>query len=264
MELCLRALRQYTDGPSYEIIVVDNGSQGESLEFLKSLSWIRLVDRGDQTPEKWIHAMNTALDIGLSMARGKYYLIMHSDTIVKRKGWLDRLVTAIETDEHTAASGTEKLEVRSRLRLMLKDATDTKRFRLWIKRTFLGDSTEALKLREPCPRDFAALYRTNILRENNLSFIGRDDYSAGDTMYRDLKELGYKAQLVDVREMMTYMDHIAHASGSILPERELKNKRMLVKTRLRLKRLFKRDDIAQLLNDPSLLQTPVQTTTSGS
>ena len=44
IKLCLRSIRKFTSSP-YEIIVVDNDSQDESLEYLKSLSWIRLIER---------------------------------------------------------------------------------------------------------------------------------------------------------------------------------------------------------------------------
>ena len=42
--LCLRSIRKFTEYP-YEIIVVDNNSRDESLEYLKSLKWIRLIER---------------------------------------------------------------------------------------------------------------------------------------------------------------------------------------------------------------------------
>ena len=44
MRLCLRALRRYTDGPPYEVIVVDNGSTDSSLDWLRSVGWITLVE----------------------------------------------------------------------------------------------------------------------------------------------------------------------------------------------------------------------------
>jgi hypothetical protein len=47
----LRSIRRFTRDVPYEVIVVDNGSKDDSLEYLRSLKWIRLIERGDSTPE---------------------------------------------------------------------------------------------------------------------------------------------------------------------------------------------------------------------
>lgn len=54
--------------------------------------------------------------------------------------------------------------------------------------------------------------------------------------------------------MMRNMDHIAHATGAILPERKLNRAHTFRKTRRRLERLFHRDDVDALLADDSLEQ----------
>jgi len=253
MTACLRAIRRYTpQGPAFEVIVVDNGSRDDSLDWLRSLGWIHLVERGERTPDDWIRAMATALDIGLERARGKYYLIMHSDTIVKREGWLQRLVDEISRGPDIGSAGTGKLETRGPVDLFFRRATDTKRLRLWVRRTFLGDIGARQLPREPCARDFCALYRTDVLRENHLSFVQKGGYSAGETIHYDLKKLGYRPGIIPVREVMQYIDHIAHATGAILPERKLNRAHMFRKTRRRLSNLLDREDIRSLLADPSL------------
>ncbi|MHC4100868.1 MAG: glycosyltransferase family 2 protein [Planctomycetota bacterium] len=252
MRLCLRALRRYTDGPRYEVIVVDNGSTDESLDWLRSMEWITLVERGESTPDNWIRAMNTALDIGLQRARGDYYLIMHSDTIVKRRGWLRRMVEAIESGPQVASCGSGKLEQRGAFAQFVRDATDTKRLRLWLRRTILRDAGARQLTREPCPRDYCAMYRTAALREHGLSFVSKGGYSAGETVYYDLKHHGYESSVIPVPEMMRNMDHIAHATGAIRPERKLDRAHTFRKTRRRLKKLFHRDDVDALLADDSL------------
>ncbi|MHC4653348.1 MAG: glycosyltransferase family 2 protein [Planctomycetota bacterium] len=200
MRLCLRALRRYTDGPRYEVIVVDNGSTDESLDWLRSMEWITLVERGESTPDNWMRAMNTALDIGLRRARGDYYLIMHSDTIVKRRGWLRRMVEALESGPQVASCGSGKLEQRGAFAQFVRDATDTKRLRLWLRRTILRDAGARQLTREPCPRDYCAMYRTAALREHGLSFVSKGGYSAGETVYYDLKHHGYESSVIPPRD----------------------------------------------------------------
>jgi glycosyltransferase involved in cell wall biosynthesis len=237
----------------YEVIVVDNGSKDESLDYLRSLSWIRLIERGDATPDNWVLAMATALDIGIREARGKYLLIMHTDVFFKREGWLRRLVDAIESDPKHAAAGTGKLETRSGLQRWLKDAFDTKRLKLWLRRSVLGDKSAIFLRRPNSPRDFCALYRLDVLRKHNLSFIQRGELSAGDTMYLHLVENGYTAAMIPVPEMMSYMDHIAHGTAGLkVGDRKLSHGHTQRKTERRVDEAFEQDYIKALQNDVSL------------
>lgn len=254
MTLCLRSIRRHSADVRYEVIVVDNGSKDASLDWLRSIPWIRLVERGEQTPEEWIVAMATALDIGIAQGRGKYLLIMHSDVIVKRPGWLRLLVDAIESgDDRTAAAGTGKLETKSKLSLALKKWTDTKRLKLFLRRTLLGDKRAVWLERPHAPRDFCALYRIDVLREHKLSFIQRGELSAGDSMYLNLVERGYNAKMIPVEEMVGYIDHIAHATAAVRPdERRLKHAHTQRKTERRIDELFSREDVKSLLADTAL------------
>ena len=43
--LCLRSLRKYTDFTKLQVLAVDNASGDESVEYLRSLPWIRLIER---------------------------------------------------------------------------------------------------------------------------------------------------------------------------------------------------------------------------
>ena len=257
MQLCLRAIRRYTTAPAYEVIVVDNGSRDESLDWLRSVGWVRLVERGDETPENWVLAMSTALDRGLALARGRYYLILHSDTIVKSAAWLPSLVALLEENERVASAGSGKLERRGAVARLLRSATDFKRLRIRFERGVLRKPFDpvrhrALLPREGCPRDYCAIYRTEVLREHGLSFVQKEGYTAGETVYRDLKSLGYETRILPVERMMELVDHIAHATGAILPDRELEDRRVLRKTRRKLRRLFARGDVEDLLADASL------------
>lgn len=251
--LCLRSIRRFTRDIPYEVIVVDNGSKDDSLDYLRSLGWIRLIERGDATPADWVLAMASALDIGIREARGKYLLIMHTDVFFKRQGWLRRMIDAIESDPRHAAAGSGKLELRSGIGKFLKNSFDTKKFKLWLRRTVMGDSSAVFLQRPNSPRDFCALYRLDVLRKHRLSFIQRGQLSAGDTMYLQLRENGYTAAMIDVDEMMSYMDHIAHGTAGLKPEqRKLGHALAQRKTERRLSDIFEQEHIQSLKGDRSL------------
>lgn len=254
--LCLRAIRRYTQGTPCEVIVVDNGSQDESLDYLRSLPWIRLIERGAQTPENWVVAFNTALDVGLAHSRGQYYVIMHTDTIVKHPDWLQRLMAPLEADPKCAASGAWKLELRHPLAEFTRRITDTTKAKLWLRRTFLGDARARQLKRELCPRDYCALYRAAPLRELGLRFQygGRfAGYTAAEQMYYQLKENGYHAAVIPTAEMMRYLVHLAHATAGLRPaQRRLEHRHAQKKSERRLRRLFG-SDLAQSLAADSTL-----------
>lgn len=85
IRLCLRSIRRYT-APPYRVMVLDNGSAGAALDYLRSLAWIELIDTG--VPNDQIAAQAAALNVGASRVETPYFLVIHSDTYVHRAGWL--------------------------------------------------------------------------------------------------------------------------------------------------------------------------------
>ena len=73
-------------------------------------------------------------------------------------------------------------------------------------------------------------------------------------MYYQLKEHGYRAEVIPTAEMMQYMEHIAHATGGLRPrQRRLDHLHSQKKAERRLRRLFK-SDLAKSLADDTLDQ----------
>ena len=255
---CLRAIRKYTQTVPIEVIVVDNGSEDESLSYLRSLSWIKLIERGKQTPEKWVHAFITALDIGFDNSHGKYFIIMHTDTLIKHPRWLERLLLPFDGNPKCAAVGAWKLEKRSPLYEFTKKITDTKKAKLWLRRTFLGDSNARQLKREPCPRDYCAIYRAEPIRRLALRFDSGErwaNYTAGEKMYYQLKENGYYAEVIETAEMMNYMEHLAHATAGLRPEqRHLRHRSKQIKSERKLRRFLNSALVKELLEDDTLDQ----------
>lgn len=255
--LCLRALRRHTRMIPYEVIVVDNGSRDPSLDYLRSLPWIRLIERtGDEIPENWVRAFITALDIGLANSRGRYFVVMHTDTIVKHPQWLQRLMAPLEADPACAASGAWKLEMRHPVLEFTKTITDTKKAKLWFKRTFRSDQSARQLKRELCPRDYCAMYRSEPIRRLGLRFDCAHrfpGYTTGEQMYYQLRENGYRAEVIPTAEMMRYMIHLGHATAGLRPkERRLRHRRSQKKSERRLRRLFGSDMAIELANDATL------------
>ncbi|HUU30715.1 MAG TPA: glycosyltransferase, partial [Phycisphaerae bacterium] len=126
VRLCLRAIRRFTDSP-FETIVVDNHSQDGSLEYLRRVGWIRLIERSGETEHEAVYAHASAMDLGTAAARGRWLVSLHTDTIVRREGWLRDLVARLEANPRAAALSSGKLETDPPWYRALKRLGDTRR-----------------------------------------------------------------------------------------------------------------------------------------
>ncbi|RME75461.1 MAG: glycosyltransferase [Planctomycetota bacterium] len=84
--LCLRLLKLNTS-ISHEIIVIDNSPQEPFGHYLARIPWITYCPN-PQAPS----SHRSALDMGVTLARGKWIAPLHSDTFVLKKGWLKEIL----------------------------------------------------------------------------------------------------------------------------------------------------------------------------
>jgi len=251
--LCLRAIRRFTTVP-FETIVVDNASGDDvSLEYLRGVSWIRLIERGDhEVPESGPGAHATALNIGLEAARGELVLAMHTDTIARRDGWLREMAEPFAGDERLAALGADKLDGPGPVRSALKALVDGKTYRRLALRLRGRAVAEDPKSRPPHARSFCALYRRSALVAEGLDFYPAGGYAAGEELYHALLSRGYRTRLLPARRMRDLVVHVAHATAYLSPERSIRTGRVRRRTAGRIDRLFTEPWVRALLEDESL------------
>jgi glycosyltransferase involved in cell wall biosynthesis len=250
MTLCLRSIRKHTRNDEVEVIVVDNGSKDDSLDYLRALKWIRLIERPEETHTNWPLNVFTAWDRGLEIARGKYYLTMHSDVFIREDGWLELLLREMLKGPSIAASGAWKLEVGHPLYL-------------WQKRVF-GFITNRIKAafgrKQPIawqeahyPRDYCALYRAEVLRRHNLTFCPKDGCrGGGSSIAKQLWDQGYEMGMIPVLELAEKVFHVAHGTAALVPEKSLNHRRAQRKVEHKVDELFAQDWILALEAEASL------------
>src|SRR3990167_4188244 len=119
-KLCLRLLRKFTDLQQAKVIVIDNDSQDDSLDYLRSLSWIELIERKAIPGETPVKSHSRALDMALERVTTPYVLSIHTDTLVKNAAWLTFLLTQIARSPTIGGVGSWKLESKSFWRRALK------------------------------------------------------------------------------------------------------------------------------------------------
>ena len=205
VKLCLHCIRKYTNSP-FELIVVDNGSGDHpSLDYLKTVKWIKLLIRQpkdiDPDPNR---AHRDALQVGLDAANHPYILSMHSDAFVLQEDWLIWMLAPMLNSSRIAATGTYKLAYRPYWHQVLVDIKHA------IRRTSPNNPSA------PFIRSHCALYKRDILDELKLGFIS--DQTAGREIYFKMLEYNYYPMLLPVRKMAKYVTHINHGTMAINPE----------------------------------------------
>lgn len=96
-DVVIKCIKKYTEEP-YRIILVDDESNKETIEYLKTLKDVNIIFN----KRKWYrpkflmkHRISAAnalmLNIGAKEVTGKYMFVMHNDALPLHKGWLDFL-----------------------------------------------------------------------------------------------------------------------------------------------------------------------------
>ena len=206
-KLCLRSLRKYTDFNQIQIVAIDNASGDESLAYLRSLPWIKLIERSASDiqgmPPPLMHS--SALDMALEQVETPYVISMHTDTIVHSPQWLDYLMEHITRSEKTAGVGSWKLETVPFWKSVGKALEDG-------AKTLIGRKHhEFLFLRSHC-----ALYRTELLKKYTKGF--GDGECAGSSIHKHLLAAGYELEFLPVCELSRYMAHLNHATMILNPK----------------------------------------------
>jgi len=272
IKLCLRCIRKHTDPDLIHVIVIDNNSQDESLEYLRSLTWIELIERIVIPGESPPLSHSRALDLALERVKTPYVLSIHTDTLVKDSNWLKILLSEIENYPNIAGVGSWKLEespslgkriwklvefgVRGAAYRIIGNKKKIKEVELQKKSRYYSlsqDNSEDLNsngsnyfyLRSHC-----ALYRMEFIKKYNLTFTGGDE-TAGRLMHSLLMEKGYRMIFLSAKFLSSYLVHLNHATMILNPELG-SNSKTIRKGLKRCQKELKSLNSGIILNDDTL------------
>ena len=237
-KLCLRTLRYFSDLDRLRVIVVDNGSADESLEYLRHLEWITLMERdpaGESGPV--MHAR--ALDMAMTAVDTPFVAVMHTDTIVKNPLWLDFLLHKFDDAPKLAGVGSWKLETISLRKFLGQKMEDIWRFCKKHRRR----THEERYLRSHC-----AIYRTELLRKFTRGFF--DGETAGKSIHRMLVENGFEMRFLESQELGKFVMHLNHATMILNPSGSGQNS--LPETRQKLDEKLDQPFFREILNNSEL------------
>lgn len=248
--ICMRLLRKFTDPSRAHVIAIDNGSNDESVAYLRSLKWIELIERPRATDDTPSLSHSRALDLALEEVKTPYVLSIHTDTFVKDAGWLDILLSPFEAAPDVAGVGSWKLESKSPLELLGRNIEKTWKtglFRLTGIRTFhpVRFDDDLRYLRSHC-----AIYRTEVIRQLSTGFSDGDS-TAGMIMHRKMVAAGYRMVFLESEQLGRYVDHLNHATMVLNPD--LGSKRKSIREgQKRIQQKLRGIDAVAILADSSL------------
>lgn len=249
ISLCLRSIRKHSSNYDLEVIIVDNGSKDESLDYLRSLKWIRLIERPEETHTNWPRNTFTAWDRGIQEATGDYFITMRSDVFIRHDDWLDPYLERMDAAGAVAGVGAWKLELENPLYALQKVVINNTVSAI---KNLFGKKKHISWRRGHYPRDYCAMYRRDVILKHNLAFLPTDGHGGGYTIARRLWEAGYQTRMIPLRVLHSKMIHIAHGTAAIVAEKPLHHKHSQIKVERKVQALFSEDWIEALRADASL------------
>ena len=112
---CIQSIYRNPPSYGYEIILVDNGSKDGSLEFIrKQASDVICIETGCNL------GFSRANNLGINNARGKFILLLNSDTKILDNS-LDRMLRYLIANTEVGAVGPRQLDGKGRLQLSWGD-----------------------------------------------------------------------------------------------------------------------------------------------
>lgn len=226
--ICLDLIRQAVNVHEVPVWVVDNNSADASLDYLKTLDWIHLIERKADAPEVGYMAHGRALDMVLERVTTDYLLLLHSDTLIYDAKIITLLINALQANSHVAAAGC--LEQVNRPAYATVWRKLVRGIKYYVRRAKV---VAGLKTREPrlfyevYLKSFCTLWNINIIKQHELSFAIVDRIP-GYEMQDKLRELGYTFECMAPSEMFQYLDHIeagtvSHVKGLGKNHKRVKN-----------------------------------------
>jgi hypothetical protein len=223
---CLNQLREGLQGTEVPIFVVDNQSNDASIDYLRTLSWINLIERIPLAVEAGSVAHGRALDCALEKVETDYVFLLHTDTFIHDPSVFAMMLARCAGPREVAAVGcVEQLDrglLRSAWRLASRFAKHYARRSL---RALGLNAREPKPFKEQHLKSFCALWNVRLMKEHRLHFL-MDQRNPGYELQDRLAALGYAIKFVSPRKLFRYLDHIQSGTVSAMGGYQKNHRRM--------------------------------------
>jgi GT2 family glycosyltransferase len=114
LQTCLTSLKQKTSYGNYQVIVVDNGSVDDSVEWLKkNYPWVDIVALDKNYG--FSIGNNRGIAYALKKNNPEYVLLLNNDTEIIQSDWLSKMVVVIESQKKIGIVGCQLIYADGRI-----------------------------------------------------------------------------------------------------------------------------------------------------
>lgn len=224
-KICLDLIKKAVNVSETPVWVVDNNSNDESLDYLRSLEWINLIERKPSEKEVGFMAHGRALDLALEKTTTDFILLMHTDTFIYDSSILDILLEKCVADDKIVAVGCMEPVCRSIPHTIVRTAMRSVKYYFRKLKVTLGISTRRPKPHyETHMKSFCALWNVNTIKRHGMTFSMGNEIP-GYAMQDQLRKLDYKFVAIPPREMFSYLDHVEKGTASEMAGVRLKQRK---------------------------------------
>lgn len=212
------------DSKRVKVLVVDNNSQDESTEYLRSLNWIHLIERTPQGKEEGFAAHGIALDMILEKVQDDYLFLMHTDTFVYEPEIFNQFLQKC-SGKTVAVGCLEQLNrgyFRTSWRLFSRFL---KHYSRRAKRLFGVDAREPKPWREQYIKSFFALWDVSWMKEHGYTFFMQHripTYELQDI----LETQDYNIRTVSPMWLFKFLDHVEAGTVGLVSGYDDMNRRV--------------------------------------
>lgn len=246
-KICMRLLRKNTNFDRVDVIVIDNNSMDSSVEYLRSLKWISLIERKPLKKETGPLSHSRALDLALKEVKTPFVLSIHTDTFIKSPDWLDVLLEPFKLDPHLAGVGSWKLESISKWRQLGHILEQKCKQFFFIYFGYKNYNPERGNPDSYYLRSHCALYKTSVIHQLKTNFSD-GEMTAGKVMHEKIVDSGYKMLFLESDYLGQYIDHLNHAT-MVLNDEFKSSARMKKNGNKRIQKKLRGIDASSIINN---------------
>ncbi|MFJ7311548.1 glycosyltransferase family 2 protein [Pseudomonas sp. NPDC098747] len=206
-KICLELLHEHLAGSAVPVWVVDNYSADESTEYLRSLDWIRLIERPSPGAEQGHMAHGRALDLVLNQVETDFLLLLHTDTFIFDQKVFSMMLNKCVANANVAAVGCTEQINRGLIRSSWRFASRLfKHYFRRMKISFGLKSRDPKFYRETHLKSFCTLWNCKLIKKHGLRFL-MDDGVPGYTLQDMMVKLGHDIVFLRPSKLFKYLDH---------------------------------------------------------